>query len=212
MSSAHQKPIGHPVCSEVEGFEARVKRTAASVREAILGTKLVQLTLPGVADVYQGTESTSIALVDPDNRGPVDVVPLAERLARMDAGAAPSGLADEKLAVTAASLRLRRTYPGAFVGPSAGYRPLPTSTGHAVAFARTEDGQPRVVTLVSRLSESLPSRGGWAEHTVVLPEGQWRNVLGSATSEPIAGGVQELGPLLRKRPTALLEWIGEAPA
>jgi (1->4)-alpha-D-glucan 1-alpha-D-glucosylmutase len=202
--------LAHP--DVVEGFEAWVRRTASAVREAILGTKLVQLTLPGVADVYQGTELTVIALVDPDNRGPVDVEPLAERLARLDSGASPSGLAEEKLAVTAASLRLRRAYPAAFVGPRAGYKPLPTSTGHAVAFVRSDDGQPRVVTLVSRLGESLPARGRWAEHTVVLPDGQWRNVLGSPLSEPIAGGLQELGPLMRKSPVALLEWIGEGPA
>ena len=53
-----------------EAFDGWVKRSAPAVRAAILGTKLVQLTLPGVADVYQGTESASIALVDPDNRRP----------------------------------------------------------------------------------------------------------------------------------------------
>ena len=37
-----------------------------------LGAKLVQLTMPGVPDVYQGCELTGLALVDPDNRRPVD--------------------------------------------------------------------------------------------------------------------------------------------
>ena len=37
-----------------------------------LGAKLVQLTMPGVADVYQGCELTGLGLVDPDNRRPVD--------------------------------------------------------------------------------------------------------------------------------------------
>ena len=37
-----------------------------------LGAKLIQLTMPGVPDVYQGCELTGLALVDPDNRRPVD--------------------------------------------------------------------------------------------------------------------------------------------
>ena len=42
------------------------------------GQKLVQLTMPGVPDVYQGTELWEDSLVDPDNRRPVD---FAERRA-----------------------------------------------------------------------------------------------------------------------------------
>ena len=41
------------------------QRTREPVRAATLGTKLVQLTLPGVADVYQGTEVAA-----PPRRGP----------------------------------------------------------------------------------------------------------------------------------------------
>ena len=37
-----------------------------------LAAKLVQLTMPGVPDVYQGTELWDHSLVDPDNRRPVD--------------------------------------------------------------------------------------------------------------------------------------------
>jgi (1->4)-alpha-D-glucan 1-alpha-D-glucosylmutase len=37
-----------------------------------LGAKLVQLTMPGVPDVYQGCELAGLALVDPDNRRAVD--------------------------------------------------------------------------------------------------------------------------------------------
>ena len=181
-----------------------VARTAPAVRAAVLGTKLVQLTLPGVADVYQGTESQVIALVDPDNRSPVDAGTLAERLHRLDAGADALGLADEKLALTAAALRLRRDIPGAFVGACAGYLPLPTSTAHAVAFARTEEHQPRAITLVSRLTASLTRSGGWRQHTVVLPEGPWRNVLDGRAAAPLHGGPQVLAPILGTRPVALL--------
>ena len=184
-----------------------VAHTAPALRAAVLGTKLVQLTLPGVADVYQGTESLVSTLVDPDNRGPVDAGTLAEGLRQLDAGSALLGLADEKLALTAAALRLRRAIPGAFVGARAGYLPLPTSTAHAVAFARTEEHQPRAITLVSRLTASLTRSGGWREHTVVLPEGPWRNVLDGPWAAPLHGGPQVLAPILGTRPVALLARI-----
>ena len=41
-------------------------------RSDSLGQKLIQLTAPGVPDVYQGTELWDDSLVDPDNRRPVD--------------------------------------------------------------------------------------------------------------------------------------------
>ena len=34
--------------------------------------KLLSLTVPGIPDVYQGTELWDDSLVDPDNRRPVD--------------------------------------------------------------------------------------------------------------------------------------------
>ena len=40
----------------------------------------IGLVLPGVPDVYQGCESLSLTLVDPDNRQPVDHEALAADL------------------------------------------------------------------------------------------------------------------------------------
>ena len=37
-----------------------------------LAMKLVSITMPGVPDVYQGSEVEQFSLVDPDNRRPVD--------------------------------------------------------------------------------------------------------------------------------------------
>ncbi len=191
----------------VTAFDEWVKRTALAVRTAVLGTKLVQLTLPGVADVYQGTETLGIALVDPDNRGPVDVAPLAAVLKRLSSGAAPSTLAEEKLALTNAALRLRRRHPDAFVGPDAGYKPLAFTSGQAFGFARTQAGTPRSVTVVTRLSEALQAAGGWGEGMAVLPDGQWRNVLSRQGEPTIPGGQVLLKDLLKSRPVALLEAV-----
>src|SRR4029077_17968155 len=61
--------IDGPVAVELAAVVARLD--AHSHRDA-LGQKLIQLTAPGVPDVYQGTELWDDSLVDPDNRRPVD--------------------------------------------------------------------------------------------------------------------------------------------
>ena len=54
-----------------------------------LSMKLLQLTAPGVPDVYQGSELWERSLVDPDNRRPVDFARRRELLAEIDEGALP---------------------------------------------------------------------------------------------------------------------------
>ncbi|MFB6720100.1 malto-oligosyltrehalose synthase [Kribbella sp. NPDC056345] len=164
------------------------------VRAATLGQKLVQLTMPGVPDVYQGTELVDLSLVDPDNRRAVDYSDRVERLRRLDEGARPDDLSDEKLLVTARALRLRRQYPEAFAG---GYTPLPTSNGHAVAFARGD----AVITIATRLPAALHRLGGWGDSTVVLPSGEWKNVL---TGRDVGSGAARIQELLEDLPVALL--------
>jgi len=181
-------------------------RAEGAIRAATLGTKLVQLTIPGVADVYQGTESLSLTLVDPDNRRPVDTVQLDALLAGLDRGHQPAGLAEEKLLVTSRTLRVRRDHPEAFVGPDAGYQPLPCSTGAALAFARTSGQEPVSVTVATRLAAGLERLGGWGAHTVVLPEGSWLDVL---TGRERGGGVVPLADLLDVFPVALLTRPGD---
>ena len=193
-----------PAVAEI--MTAWVTRTASPVRTATLATKALQLTLPGVADVYQGTETTAVALVDPDNRRPVDHEPLAETLQRLDEGAKPVGLGEEKLRLTAAILRLRREVPEAFVGARAGYAALPTSTGHAIAYARTLDEEPRVCVVVKRLPIALAAVGGWGEGTVVLPEGTWSDVVSGATYD---GGARTLAKMLAEAPVAVLARVVE---
>jgi len=177
------------------------ERTRSAVRAATLGAKLVQLMLPGVADVYQGTEAPVVALVDPDNRRPVPVQELADRLRRLDQGAGPRDLADEKLWVTAQALRTRRSTAEAFTGPRAGFVPLAHSSEHSLAFARTVGGEPAVVMVATRLAAALERLGGWGEHTVAVPEGRWRDVL---TDRPVDGGLRRVADLLDRLPVALL--------
>ena len=50
-----------------------------------LGAKIVQLTMVGVPDIYQGCELSGLSLVDPDNRRPVDFARRRALLADLDA-------------------------------------------------------------------------------------------------------------------------------
>ncbi|MFI2345612.1 malto-oligosyltrehalose synthase [Streptomyces sp. NPDC019443] len=153
------------------------------VRANALGAALVQLTMPGVPDVYQGTERQYLALVDPDNRGPFR-----------------QGPPDEKTAVTQAALRLRRERQEVF-GESGTYTPLTASgpaAGHCVAFCRTGE----VVTAVTRLSLRLSQTGGWAGTELTLPEGRWADLL--APEREFGGGPVPVAELFADRPVALL--------
>ncbi len=176
--------------------------TADSLRAAILSAKALQLTIPGVADVYQGTEALAVNLVDPDNRRPVDFDARAATLARLDGGKKPRTLDEEKTWVTAQALRLRRAHPEAFVGAAAGYQPLASSSGHAVVFSRNAGDEPCAVTVATRATRELERLGGWAEATVQLPEGSWRDTL---TGTVVEGGATPLADLLATYPVALLE-------
>jgi (1->4)-alpha-D-glucan 1-alpha-D-glucosylmutase len=138
-----------------------------------LAAKLMQLTLPGVPDVYQGCEAVSRSLVDPDNRRPVDYETRRERLRALDDGDDARNLSDRKLLVTSRALRLRRDRPQLF-DESAPYRRLDTGTPHAFAFQRGDD----LLTAVTRWPLTLGQRGGWSGEQLAMPRGRWRDVLG----------------------------------
>lgn len=177
-------------------------RTREAQRAAILGQKLIQLTLPGVPDVYQGTEVVDLSLVDPDNRRPVDHTAHAARLERMLTGARPETLDDEKQWLVHRALALRGERPDLFLGRGADCRAVPTTTSHALAFGRAvEDGPLEAITVATRLAYGLASRGGWDRAVVVLPDGAWRDLL---TDRRISGGEVLLAELLEDWPVALL--------
>jgi (1->4)-alpha-D-glucan 1-alpha-D-glucosylmutase len=177
-----------------------------------LGAKLVQLTMPGVPDVYQGCELGAFSLVDPDNRRPVDFARRREMLAALGeaGGRRPAGPADSpdsavartsldagKLLVSSRALRLRRARPAWFAG---GYEPLSAGgpgRDHALAFVRS--GQ--CVTVATRMPAGLRRKGGWQDTALRLPAGRWRDVL---TGAEHAGGEVSLAALTAALPVALL--------
>jgi (1->4)-alpha-D-glucan 1-alpha-D-glucosylmutase len=174
-------------------LEARV---ADPGRSNGLSQKLVQLTMPGVPDTYQGTELWEDSLVDPDNRRPVDYAARAELLAAVLAGGALPPVDDggaAKLLVTTTALRLRRDAPELF----GSYTPL-TADGaaadHVVAYDRGG-----AVTVATRLPVALAARGGWSDTALTL-DGDWTDRL---TGRTYAGPIR-LADLLATYPVALL--------
>lgn len=177
--------------------EEIVGELTAPGRSNSLAAKLLQLTAPGVPDVYQGTELWDLSLVDPDNRRDVDFTERRELLAKLDAGWHPeiddSGAA--KLLVVSRALRLRRDHAELFTR----YAPLPvvgSAADHAVAFDRGG-----AVTVATRLPVGLAARGGWGDSVVMLPPGRHVDHL---TGRAWDGGAVRLADLLDTYPVALL--------
>ncbi|MCB8878743.1 malto-oligosyltrehalose synthase [Acidisoma cellulosilytica] len=87
----------------------------ARARLMSLSMTVLQLTLPGSPDLYQGTEFWDFSLVDPDNRRPVDY---AARAAALESTSLPRLAADKqgvtKLFVTQRLLALRQRSPDLF--------------------------------------------------------------------------------------------------
>ncbi|MDU0349036.1 malto-oligosyltrehalose synthase, partial [Actinomyces sp. MRS3W] len=195
------------VAEQLDAFTALTSRT---VRDTILANKAMALTWLGVADVYQGSETTRTSLVDPDNRRPVTyggptglraALQRASQLTGAEADLAALPLDEAKLYLTWRLCRLRAERPDTFVGTRSGYRPLPVTTTHAFAYARLLDAEPDVVVVVRRLGRRLEQDGGWGDHRVVLPEGTWTDVL---TGAELAGGTRRLADVVADQPVTVL--------
>ncbi|MEU4554538.1 malto-oligosyltrehalose synthase [Micromonospora violae] len=162
-----------------------------------LGQKLIQLTMPGVPDTYQGTELWDNSLVDPDNRRPVDFDVRREMLARIDGGWRPPLDTDgaAKLLVVSRTLRLRRAHPELFTS----YRPVPAHGRvgrHVVAFDRGG-----AITVATRLPLGLARAGGWCDTALSLPVHEMKDLF---TGRVYSGGETPLDNLLADYPVALL--------
>ena len=162
---------------------------------------LLKYTVPGVPDLYQGSELWDLSLVDPDNRRPVDFERRCDLLRQMEKmnieqvmGRMEEGL--PKLWTIAKCLGLRRSHPEWF-NEGASYAPLLANgdmAGRVVAFLRADN----VATIAPRW---FYRADGWADTTLQLPEGRWVDCL---TAHETDGGTVRLESLLRAFPVALL--------
>ena len=194
---------------------------------------LLKLTAPGVPDIYQGSELWEFALVDPDNRRPVDYLhrhALLESIEAVDAqqdgrAARVQLLLNElddgraKLFVTREVLGLRRELESLFREGS--YEPLTVNgerAEHVCAFLRRH-GSDAVVVVAGRWytrlggeGEDLPlGESAWGNTGIDLPAGPWSRAANTFTGESYEiGGSPErrgfaLAELLARFPVALLQ-------
>lgn len=190
---------------EVAGIIAEWNRATEYAQEAaIVGQKLVQLIMPGVPDIYQGNEVVDFSLVDPDNRRPVDF-DRRRGLLKPGSATAANSLDVLKLRVTHAALQTRSRFNAAFVGPDSTYEPLFATTDHVIAFSRgtTAEG-PKVVTIAARLLHVLEAKGGWGEHSIQLPAGDWRCAITGRRFSSNGTAPEPLVEIVRAGPVALL--------
>lgn len=179
-------------------IDALVTRIAPLGWSNSLTQKLLQLTMPGVPDVYQGTELWDHSLVDPDNRRPVDYALRRRLLARLDGGEVPAvdDTGAAKLLVVSRTLRARRDHPERFTG----YEPVEV-TGSAADHLVTYD-RGGVVVVGARLPAAL-ARTGWGDTALQLPNGAWVDLLTGARVVSDVSGIAA-DALLSRLPVALL--------
>ena len=192
-------------------IHAFVERIAPAGAVNGLAQALLKLTVPGVPDIYQGTELWDFSLVDPDNRRPVDfavrtsglIFGEGERLAETWR----TGFVKQML--IARTLAVCRANPDLFSNGS--YEPLHTSGPFAdriVAFARRYDGAavvavvPRVASALLRDREIMFEPGAWKDTAVTLPKGlPLRNIF---DTQIFNGDGAEIALLFKGFPVALL--------
>jgi len=136
----------------LDDFEPFVAQLAAAGERAALGQVALKLTVPGIPDIYQGDELPFRALVDPDNRRPVDWARRSAALADPPA----------KLRLIQRVLSLRAQAPEIF---EAGYEPLDAGP-RACAFMRGE-----------RLLVVVGVRADVGADSLAAPAGDYRDVL-----------------------------------
>ena len=180
---------------EVEQVARRIGR--AGLWNSLSRTVL-HLASPGVPDLYQGDELWSFALVDPDNRQPVDFDERTRKLDEVERGF--DGGREErqaflrelvrrpedgrlKLHVIRAALDARRKWGAAF--RSRVYQPLIAEgpeAGRVVAFARGE-GASQLIASVSRFHTTPVS---WSATALPLPAAAPRQWFCALSGESVA--------------------------
>ena len=168
--------------------------------------RTIRLTAPGVPDLYQGSLTPMMSLVDPDNRRPPDWQEQRTRLARARTADPMTWWERDRglglVSLTHALLALRRRTTAAF-GADAGYAALPVDgplDERLIAYVRLADGEPAVVVAVCPVDLE---RATGDRSIIELPDGRWRHVLGGG--DPVVG---RLSPAdMRGLPVAVLERV-----
>jgi (1->4)-alpha-D-glucan 1-alpha-D-glucosylmutase len=171
-------PERNPFLRDFTPFAMTVAHFA---RIGVLAQTVLKLTAPGVPDFYQGTETLSLTLVDPDNRRPVDFDGLDRDLRELECGHATLARLLEgdgsqlKLLATWTLLQLRKRAPDLFArGTYEALRVEGALKDYILAFARVHEGRSCIV-IVSRWGATLlngerdlPIGDAWGDTRVVV--------------------------------------------
>jgi (1->4)-alpha-D-glucan 1-alpha-D-glucosylmutase len=174
-------PVGVEMASLVERLDVHAQSDSQV-------QKLLSLTVPGIPDVYQGTELWDDSLVDPDNRRAVDYAARRQALAEAS---------DPKLRIVTAALHSRTDRAESYL--SGGYQPVlaeGAAAQHLISFLRGDD----VLVAVRRWTVGL-AETGWGDTSLPLPDGDWVDRL---TGRSFSGRVSATD-LFTDLPATLLE-------
>lgn len=197
-----------------------------------LSQTILKLTLPGVPDIYQGTELWDLSLVDPDNRRPVDFNLRKQILQNLKTQKANSSAKEGNLLSVINSLLenttdgriklfvihqllLLRKYRGGFFTEGS-YEPLPVEGEQAnrvIAFARKFEGE-RLIIAVARFFTSMEADSTqrrftgspWKSNTAIQvgENTKFTDVLTGITYEP-KNGALPLSDVFKHLPFCVLE-------
>jgi malto-oligosyltrehalose synthase len=209
LGACARQCLDRPLVEAFHGWHRRL--LPAGIVYGLAQTAL-RLAMPGIPDIYQGSEGWNLSLVDPDNRRPVDFAALAADLAAPAPDFARHcrhGRVKQHLVRTLLADRAAR--PELYA--RGGHLPLEAAGPRAasvVAFARQQGDAALIVAVPRGIAASLgsdePPRPGemLAGTSLVLPEAlarrRWRSLLGAEDQE---GGV-DVGVALGAWPVAVL--------
>ena len=188
-----------------------------------LAQTVLKCTLPGVPDIYQGTEAWDQSLVDPDNRRPVPYPALATRLEqlRQDYENDPLGTLlgattnlqqpDLKMLILHRCLTLRKKYAKFF--RNADYRALDVNgplPGQVLAFERHFGDHTLLVVIPGDpgFAEQWPIGSVWKNYVTHFRPGRYRHWLTHEENAWPSGGTG-LEQLLAQFPVGIWWRTGE---
>jgi (1->4)-alpha-D-glucan 1-alpha-D-glucosylmutase len=202
---------GQPSRFEIE-LQALVEQIAYAGYWNALARTVIQFTAPGFPDIYQGDEIWNVALVDPDNRRPVDFTGRNQLLNSLteeresnaqDQNAFWQSMLERpadgrvKLFVMQALLHARRAHESLFQrGTYKSLEVMGAKKQHVFAFYRRYEQQALIV-VVPRLTLSLVQQPDdvpvgakvWGDTSIILPEGskqlKWISGLTNSTTSVV---------------------------
>ncbi len=205
----------------IEDFKPLARRLSLLGMLNGLSRTILKMTLPGVPDIYQGTEFWDFSLVDPDNRRPVAY---KARIEALDSHASLESLMrhwpDGRIKQRILSLLLHDRTATPDLYAEGDYRPLSVDGrqgSHLIAYIR-QHGDAALAVIVPRLWSALTNPESlafdpamWSDTTVALPHGRWRSVI-EQDDILIDSDRQEIAGLMGSLPFAVLKRVGTGDA